>query len=310
VKRVILLADDSPTIQRLVLQTFVDSDFQIVSVSNGDAAIRKFDEVRPDLVLADIFMPGKNGYEVCNYVKKHPQLGATPVILLAGAFDAFDQNTARAIGAATHITKPFEPHALVDLVVSLTADSPKAEEPQPVAAPAMEKPESTLAPSPEPEPAPEPQVAVESFPGLPMSTTDYIVSPASETVSEPVPAPAPMSDAVPEPAPEPAPLVAAAAVTAIVPADPVALAPVPETAPAPPAAPTPAPARAESDGDLLGLNDLFKPAASGPVTEEEIERIADRVIKKLSTQVIESVAWDVVPEITSKVLKDELKRES
>jgi CheY-like chemotaxis protein len=307
VKRVILLADDSPTIQRLVLQTFVDTDFQIVSVSNGDAAIRKFDEVRPDLVLADIFMPGKNGYEVCDYVKKHPERGATPVILLAGAFDAFDQNTARSIGAATHITKPFEPHALVDLVESLTAGSPKAEEPPLVAAPAAPSPEPAPAAAPEPEPAPQP--AAETFPGLQMSAVDY-VTPASEPVPEGVPAP--VSDAVSEPAsqpaPEPATVVAAAAVAA---ADAVVPAPAPQAAPVPPAAPTPTSDRAEGEGgDLLGLNDLFKPASSGPVTEEEIERIADRVIKKLSTQVIENVAWDVVPEITSKVLKDELKRES
>ena len=89
-KRVILLADDSPTIQRLVAQMFVDANFEIVSVSNGDAAIRKFEELKPSVVLADIYMPGKNGYEVCAYVKKHAERSDTPVILLAGAFDAFD----------------------------------------------------------------------------------------------------------------------------------------------------------------------------------------------------------------------------
>jgi hypothetical protein len=70
----------------------------------------------------------------------------------------------------------------------------------------------------------------------------------------------------------------------------------------------------EPDADILGLNDLFKPPVEAPpvlsVSDEEIERIADRVIQKLSTQVIESVAWDVVPEITAKVLREELKRQS
>jgi len=115
----ILLADDSPTIQRLVTQMFAGGEFDIVSVSNGDAAIRRFEELRPDIVLADIYMPGKNGYEVCAYVKKHAERGDTPVVLLAGAFDAFDENTATAAGAAAHITKPFEPQALVSLVTSL-----------------------------------------------------------------------------------------------------------------------------------------------------------------------------------------------
>lgn len=118
-KRVILLADDSPTIQRLVTQTFADANVEIVSVSNGDAAIRKLEELRPHLVLADIYMPGKNGYEVCTYIKNHSELSATPVVLLAGAFDAFDEATANHAGASAHITKPFEPQALVDLVLSL-----------------------------------------------------------------------------------------------------------------------------------------------------------------------------------------------
>src|SRR5688572_29967865 len=102
---------------------FAGSDFDVVSVSNGDAAVRKFDEVQPDLVLADIYMPGKNGYEVCAAVKKHEQLGDTPVVLLAGAFDAFDEETASHVGAAAHITKPFEPQALLNLVSSLAPKS-------------------------------------------------------------------------------------------------------------------------------------------------------------------------------------------
>jgi hypothetical protein len=77
------------------------------------------------------------------------------------------------------------------------------------------------------------------------------------------------------------------------------------------------PAAAESpgtpaDGDLLGLQDLFKPQSSSnaAVSDAEIERITQLVIQRLSTQVIENVAWDVVPDITTKVLKEELKRRS
>ena len=98
-RRTILLADDSPTIHRLVTNTFADSVFDIVSVSNGEAAVRKFEEIHPHVVLADIYMPGKTGYEVCAYVRKHSEWGRTPVILLVGAFDVFDENKAREIGA-------------------------------------------------------------------------------------------------------------------------------------------------------------------------------------------------------------------
>jgi CheY-like chemotaxis protein len=118
-RRTILLADDSPTIRRLVTQTFADADFKIVEVNNGDAAIKTFDEVKPNVVLTDIYMPGQNGYQVCTYVRKHPELGHTPVVLLVGAFDAFDENAARESGATASITKPFEPGALIDLVKSV-----------------------------------------------------------------------------------------------------------------------------------------------------------------------------------------------
>ncbi|HEX4998554.1 MAG TPA: response regulator, partial [Terriglobia bacterium] len=108
-RQTILLADDSPTIQRLVAQTFADSSFDVVSVSNGEAAIRRLEETRPSVVLADIYMPGRSGYEVCSYVRSHAELGATPVILLVGAFDAFDEATATSAGSTASITKPFEP---------------------------------------------------------------------------------------------------------------------------------------------------------------------------------------------------------
>src|SRR5215831_2505104 len=111
-ERTILVADDSPTIRRLVTQTFADGNFRIVEVNNGDAAIRTFDEVQPNVVLADIYMPGKNGYQVCNYVRSHPEYGRTPVVLLVGAFDAFDEDLAKKAGASASITKPFEPAAL------------------------------------------------------------------------------------------------------------------------------------------------------------------------------------------------------
>src|SRR5438876_8491248 len=116
-KRTILLADDSPTIRRLVTQTFAGSNFRIVEVSNGDAAIKELEELQPNIVLADIYMPGKNGYEVCSYIRNHPTLGTTPVVLLVGAFDAFDEENAKQAGATANITKPFEPGALTELVL-------------------------------------------------------------------------------------------------------------------------------------------------------------------------------------------------
>ena len=112
----ILLADDSITIQKVVNLTFDDEGIDVVAVSNGDQAERKLNEVNPDLVLADIFMPGKNGYELCELIKQNPQFSDVPVVLLVGAFEPFDQNEARRVGADDHLTKPFESRKLVETV--------------------------------------------------------------------------------------------------------------------------------------------------------------------------------------------------
>jgi len=146
-RRTILLADDSPTIRRLITQTFADADFNIVEVNNGDAAIKALEEMRPSVVLTDIYMPGKNGYEVCSYVRRHPAMSATPVVLLVGAFDAFDEQTAKQCGATANITKPFEPAALIDLVMSILP--PETGDPQ---AEPQTPQELSVAPAGAPEP--------------------------------------------------------------------------------------------------------------------------------------------------------------
>src|SRR5947207_9781024 len=112
----ILLADDSITIQKVVNLTFADEGIEVVAVSNGDLAERRLSEVKPDLVLADIFMPGKNGYELCEAIKQNPQFRNVPVVLLVGAFEPFDQAEARRVQADAHLTKPFESRTLVETV--------------------------------------------------------------------------------------------------------------------------------------------------------------------------------------------------
>jgi CheY-like chemotaxis protein len=115
----ILLADDSITIQKVVNLTFADEGIEVVAVSNGDQAERRLADVQPDLVLADIFMPGKNGYELCEAIKESGQFHHIPVVLLVGAFEPFDQAEARRVKADAHLTKPFESRTLVDTVRKL-----------------------------------------------------------------------------------------------------------------------------------------------------------------------------------------------
>ncbi|HJU55013.1 MAG TPA: response regulator [Pyrinomonadaceae bacterium] len=106
--RKLLLADDSATIQKVVDLTFSDEGLEVVTVSDGRQAIEKLDEVLPDIVLADIFMPGMNGYEVCEYIKRTERFSHIPVMLLVGSFEPFDEAEARRVGADDYLTKPFQ----------------------------------------------------------------------------------------------------------------------------------------------------------------------------------------------------------
>jgi CheY-like chemotaxis protein len=117
--RTILLADDSLTIQKVVELTFADTEYDVVSLSSGDDLLQRLDEVSPDLVICDIIMPGRDGYDVCQEIKSDPGTLHIPVILLSGTFEPFDRDRALAAGCSEIITKPFEARKLVDTVERL-----------------------------------------------------------------------------------------------------------------------------------------------------------------------------------------------
>ncbi|HXY41767.1 MAG TPA: response regulator [Vicinamibacteria bacterium] len=132
----ILLADDSITIQKVIELTFSDEDFDVVTVGNGRLALERLPEVRPDIVLCDIIMPEKDGYEVCEQIKSSPAWSHVPVLLLTGAFEPFDQDRAARAGYDGSLAKPFEPETLIAKVKELLARAPKpAAVVGPVAAP-------------------------------------------------------------------------------------------------------------------------------------------------------------------------------
>ena len=127
--KTLLLADDSVVIQKLVGLSFANEDVELITTDNGDDAIAKAREHKPDAILADVVMPGMSGYEVCEAVKSDPELQSTPVLLLTGTFEAFDESRAQEVGSDGHITKPFEAQALVDRVNALFAVVPSAAQP-------------------------------------------------------------------------------------------------------------------------------------------------------------------------------------
>jgi len=126
VPHTLLLADDSATIQRVIELTFAEEDIRVVAVSDGDQAIAALESAPPDIVLADVGMPGKNGYEVAEYVKRNPRLAHIPVVLLTGAFEPVDQAKATAAGCDGVLAKPFEPQIVIGRVRELLGRSASA----------------------------------------------------------------------------------------------------------------------------------------------------------------------------------------
>ncbi|MEE4272596.1 MAG: response regulator [Thermoanaerobaculales bacterium] len=119
----ILLADDSLTIQKVVELTFAETDYHVVAVSSGDELLNRLRDSAPDVIICDVIMPGKDGYEVCQQIKSSSDWLHLPVILLTGTFEPFDRDRAIAAGCSEIITKPFEARKLVDTVERLVGSS-------------------------------------------------------------------------------------------------------------------------------------------------------------------------------------------
>lgn len=115
----LLLADDSVTIQRVIELTFADEDIAVTAVGDGRQAIERITAERPDIVLADVGMPERDGFEVAAFVKQNPDLCSIPVLLLTGAFEPVDDARVQAAGVEGVLAKPFEPQLLIARVKEL-----------------------------------------------------------------------------------------------------------------------------------------------------------------------------------------------
>lgn len=115
----ILLADDSVTIQRVIELTFAGEDVEVLTAADGETAMARITQDRPDVVLVDVGLPGRSGYDVAAWMKAQPDLAGTPVVLLAGAFEPVDEARAREAGDGGVLVKPFEPRQVIARVREL-----------------------------------------------------------------------------------------------------------------------------------------------------------------------------------------------
>lgn len=245
--RKILLADDSLTIQKVVELTFMDEDFEVQSVRSAAEALASLEAERPDVVIADIHVPGAGGYALCREARELH--GGLPVLLLVGTFETIDEAEMAACGAAAHLKKPFDSQELLRTVEELTATGAAARAPEPAA-----------------ESAPRPV----GFEG-----TAHVEAGPVTAYPEPERArPAGFEGTAHE------------VETAV---------PEPESASAPSASEV-ASVAAEGAGN-----------GGGPLSDEDVERIARRVAELLGERVLREVAWDVVPDLAEVVVKERLR---
>jgi CheY-like chemotaxis protein len=375
----VLVADDSLTIRKVVGMLFATEDLTLTAVDNGIDAVARARELRPDLVLADCMMPGKNGYDVCSELKNDPNTAHIPVLLLAGTFEPFDPARAQACGANGHIPKPFDSTSFLDRVkqsvglpagggaptgigAPMTATSMPAPAPAPMAArPAtpMGAPGQPMGGIQQPRPMPGAQgmpgqplrpgggvpmgtqpgmpprpMGAPGMPGIPMGTQPGVPRPGMPGVpmgTQPGMPPRPgMPGGIPmgtQPGMPPRPMG--------VPGMPGTMPPGPGMARPMPGAPgmPPAPGmpggfpRPPGSGPLPGMpprrdpfglpNQQPQPPAHQP---ESLDLDSHRpggdggeahlrdALSKASKEVIEKIAWEVVPQLAETIIRQELDR--
>ena len=129
--------DDSATMREIVKTAFLRENISVVTCHDAAIALAEIELAPPDVVISDIIMPGKDGYEVCRFIKQHPLLNKMPVILMSGMVDRTVAEKALAVKADELIRKPFQPRDLINRVKALLnpgeAPAPAAAAPQPTA---------------------------------------------------------------------------------------------------------------------------------------------------------------------------------
>ena len=278
----LLLADDSVTIQRVIELTFADEGIDVVSVGDGQQAIDRLGTERFDVVLADVGMPGVDGFAVATYVQSRPELATLPVVLLTGAFDAVDQQRVAAVRAAGVLAKPFEPQMVIAKVREVLG-GPAA--PAPAAPPAAPPPGSaddyferldrafaTLTPSLEPR-------------TVPPHAPPHVLAP---------PAPGPIDAPGAHAPPPPSSVTSSGGVPT-------------ETAPRGPSelADTFATLLAVETGELPP-SALLAPAEPGD--DALVERVARRVMAEMGDGPLRALAAQIVSETAERLVREEIER--
>jgi CheY-like chemotaxis protein len=262
----LLLADDSVTIQRVIELTFASEDISVVAFSDGQHAIASLDRTPPDIVLADIGMPGRSGYELSRYIKRTPALAHIPVLLLTGAFEPVDQAKAIEAGCDGILIKPFEPQLVISRVKELLR-KPKPGTKDAEVESYFDELDRSFA-------------NLAAAPPLPVPTTDMpaVHPPETNDTKDAVSSPPVLSSpAVPPPRPS-----LAEAFAALLAAE-----------------------RSDSNGAERRLSPMPAPERPLVPSDELIERVARRVLEHLSDAVVRETIADIIHTTAAGLVRQE-----
>ncbi|MEM7480108.1 MAG: response regulator [Acidobacteriota bacterium] len=348
----ILVADDSLTIQKVIELTFMDESHEVTAVSDGQEAIDRLDGLEPDVVIADVHMPGLGGLDVCRRVKESTP--GLPVLLLVGTFEPFEMEEAEQAGADAVLRKPFDSQELMEEVERLLSSAGAEDEAGADAAAAgADAAAAGAAVEGEAEAAVEGEAADDAGEdtapsGIAAETEVFAMpeagdqaspsnwgfqqeaepfrlgetGPVEDQVEEPAPvadpwqeldvAPTSQDDSPQEGEDEATPEVVVAAEAEEAPDEaPDGEAIVEGEAEAAPAVSERAamawkPQAVEATAEEDGADDTGA-AANGGLSDDDVERIAQRVAEIVGERVAKDVAWEVIPDLAEVIIKDRLR---
>jgi len=119
----ILVIDDEPDIRDLTIKTLEEDGYQVISASDGDEGLQKVVEKMPDLILLDVVLPKKSGFEVCKILKKKSNTKHIPVLIFTILDREIDKKSAKECGAEYQVTKPFDHDAMLTEVRRILNDN-------------------------------------------------------------------------------------------------------------------------------------------------------------------------------------------
>jgi CheY-like chemotaxis protein len=188
--------DDSATMREVIKIAFRRENIHVVACHDAASAFEQIEQVKPDVVISDVIMPDKVGYEVCQYIKQHPVLGKTPVILMSGVVNRAVAEKAFAVKADELIRKPFQPQDLITRVRHLLRPGAAAPAPPPAAAAASAAALSSIFAAQASGVAGRPRAATPPS-AAPAATRPQVAAPPPSNVTQ---FPAPPAPAAPAPA--------------------------------------------------------------------------------------------------------------